>query len=395
MPALVAVALSGQAFWETFRRLWDSGDAVLPVDPSLAAPARRALVDRLQPSVLIDAEGETQLSGGEPVAGGTAFVVATSGSSGVPKAAVLSRAAVEHSAGAGMERIGYRADERWLVCLPVHHIAGLMMLARSKLCESQPVVHDRFDAQAVAGEKETTLIALVPTTLKRLIEAGADLARYTAVRIGGAGLSDELAKRAADAGIRLVNGYGMTETCGGCVYDGVPLDAVEVEIGESDEVMIRGPVLMDGYRLDPSLTAEKLSGGRLHTGDRGALRNGRLEVLGRLDDLIISGGENIDAAEVEQVVMQHPGITDCAVIGLPDEDWGQVVAAAVVPGQSPPNLEDLREFVAARASRRIAPRRLAVVAAIPRTSTGKVRRGELAGIFRNDSDTRTHLDPTA
>ncbi|MGH2773385.1 MAG: class I adenylate-forming enzyme family protein [Actinomycetota bacterium] len=382
MPDLVAVALSGQAFLEEFRRLWDSGDAVLPVDPSLAGPGRRALLERLRPSLLIDAAGETSLPG-KPVESGTAWVVATSGSSGVPKAAVLSRAAVEHSARAGMKRIGYRADERWLVCLPVHHIAGLMMLVRSELCGSQPVVHDRFDTEAVAAEKETSLIALVPTALQKLIDAGADLARYTAVRVGGAGLSDDLARRAAEAGIRLVNGYGMTETCGGCVYDGRPLDGVEVEIGESEEVLIRGAVLMDGYRLDPFLTAEKLRGGWLHTGDRGALRDGRLEVLGRLDDLIISGGENIDAAEVEQILMQHPRIAQCAVIGLPDEKWGQVVAAAVVPHGSPPDLGDLRDFVGARASRRIAPRRLAIVGVIPRTSTGKVLRSELAELFLN------------
>ncbi|HYN99547.1 MAG TPA: AMP-binding protein, partial [Actinomycetota bacterium] len=342
--------------------------------PSLTDMEVRALLDDLRPHRIEDESEVTDLDGGVRVASGTALVIPTSGASGRPKGVELSFGALEWSARAYGKRLGTQPGERWLSCLPLSHIGGLGILVRSRLAGTEPVIHDRFDPDAIAAERETTLISLVPTTLVRLLDAGVDLSKYSAVLLGGAGLPPAVADRARDAGVRLVHTYGLTETCGGCNFDGVALEGAEFRVVE-ERILARGPMLMSGYRLDPDLTAEALEGGWLHTGDRGRIGpDGLLEVFGRADDLIVTGGEKVSAVEVENLLQLHPRVADAAVAGVDDYRWGQAVAALIVPRGESPTLRELKTYLSGSIAAFKAPKRILITDEIPRTASGKVRR---------------------
>ncbi|HEX2053196.1 MAG TPA: AMP-binding protein [Actinomycetota bacterium] len=372
---LLALRYPNRRMAARLQEVWNEGSAALPVNPALPEAEVRLLLERLRPHSVEDETGVTELRQPVGVNPGTALVMATSGSSGEPKGVILSHQALENSARAYASRLRTGPGERWLCCLPLSHIGGLGILVRSRLAGTEPVVLDSFDVDAVANDRQATLVSLVPTTLRRLLDSGADLARYSAVLIGGAGLSSQEAQRSRDAGVRLVQTYGMTETSGGCNFDGYPLDGVEFRV-EGEQILVRGPILMDGYRLRPDLTSEALRDGWLHTADRGRMdAEGRLEVLGRLDDVIVTGGEKVSAAEVEDLLQSHPAVADAAVGPLPDPEWGQAVAAMIVPaaGATPP-VDDLKAFVADHIARFKAPKRVFLVSSIPRTVSGKVRR---------------------
>lgn len=373
---LLALRYPNRRMADRLAEVWDAGAAALPVNPALPETEVRALLDRLRPASIEDENGTTELPGAAPVKEGVALVVPTSGSSGEPKGVELSHSALEASARAYAARLGTSGGERWLCCLPLSHIGGLGILVRSRLAGTAPVVLDRFDAEAVSAERDATLISLVPTTLIRLLDAGADLSRWSVVLIGGAGLAPGQRQRALDSGVRLVQTYGMTETCGGCNFDGLPLDGVDMKVLD-EQIFVRGPVLMDGYRLQPELTGRALKDGWFATADRGRIGpEGRLEVLGRVDDVIVTGGEKVDPEEVEAVLRTHPGIADAAVAGVPDPEWGQAVAALVVPaGNGPvPGPAEVRSFLAVSLAPFKAPKRVVAAERIPRTASGKVRR---------------------
>ncbi len=355
--------------------IWDQGMAALPINPLLPAAEVRELLEQLRPHSIEDKTGVTELPDGVAMDEDVAVVLTTSGASGTPKGVELSHSALTASARAYADRLGTQPGERWLCCLPISHIGGLGILIRSRLAGTTPVIHDRFDVSAVAGEAGTTLISLVPTTLVRLLDAGADLSRYSAVLVGGASLQDAQAERARAAGVHLVQTYGMTETCGGCNFDGRSLDGVEMKVVDG-QILIRGATLMNRYRLRPDLTAEVLRDGWLHTADRGRIGpDGILEVLGRTDDLILTGGELVSVTEVENLLQTHPQVADAAVAGISDYRWGQAVAALVVPaGGAIPSLKDLKSFVSLHIAGFKAPKRILIVDAIPRTSSGKIRR---------------------
>ena len=365
MPApdtgrLVGLALPpGDGFIAALEAAWDNGDAVLPLDPR----APPAVTDRLVAAMRLDL----------PVDDGVALVIATSGSTGEPKGAQLSHAALEVSARATHARIGREPDDRWLSCLPWQHIGGLQVMLRSRLLGIPLTVHEHFDVDAVAASP-ATLVSLVPTQLLRLLDAGVDLRRFRVILLGGAAASPTLLDRARDAGAAVVTTYGMSETSGGCVYDGRPLDGVAVSIADDGRIRVRGPVVMTGYRLRPDLSAEVLSaGGWLTTGDLGEIDiDGRLVVKGRADDVIVSGGENVVASEVAAVLGGHPLVGEAIVTGVPDEQWGQrVVAVLVARGERAPSLSELREFCAGRLPQAATPRGLVVVDELPRLLSGK------------------------
>lgn len=372
---LVALRYPNRQLAARVTELWDAGDAALPIGPFLPEPEVRAMLDEMRPDRIEDESGVTRLDGGVRVPPETALVMPTSGTSGRPKGVELTHAALEWSARAYARRLETSPGERWLSCLPLSHIGGLSILVRSRLAGTTPVIHDRFDPQAIAAETRTTLISLVPTTLIRLIDAGVDLSRYSAVLIGGAGLPAAVARRAREAGIRLVHTYGLTETCGGCNFDGVALEGAEFRLVEK-QIQIRGPMLMNGYRLRPDLTSDVLQDGWLHTADRGRIGpGGVLEVLGRADDVIVTGGEKVSAPEVENVLQTHPEVADAAVAGVDDYRWGQAVAALIVPeGPSVPTLREIKRFLAPHLADFKAPKRILIVDRIPRTASGKVRR---------------------
>jgi O-succinylbenzoic acid--CoA ligase len=368
---LVALAAAGGgAFPDRLRRAWDDGDAVLPVDPRLPAPAVDRLFARLGPSVYVDDAGHSRaVAGGRPVGDDDALVVATSGSTGEPKGVVLTHAAVAASARAASARLGVDpGTDHWLACLPLAHVGGLGVVTRALALGVALTVHDRFDADAVedaARHGGATLVSLVPTTLGRI-----DASLFRTVVLGGA------PPPAQGLGANVVTTYGMTETGSGVVYDGIALDGVELRIVDG-EVEVRGPMLLRCYRHggDP-----KTADGWLPTGDGGHLdTDGRLTVLGRRAEMIITGGENVWPQAVEDVLGVHPDVAEVAVAGRPDPQWGQRVVAWVVPrpGARPPTLPTLRAWAAEQLPSYAAPRQLTVVDVLPRTALGKVARHRL------------------
>jgi o-succinylbenzoate---CoA ligase len=306
------------------------------------------------------------------------LVVRTSGSTGAPKDVVLGRDALLASARASLDRLG--GPGQWLLALPAHYVAGLQVLVRSLVAGTDPVVLDEHAGveQALAALRDDRrYISLVPTQLHRLLDTHAGpLADVDAVLLGGAPAGPALLDRARAEGVRVVTTYGMSETCGGCVYDGRPLDGVDVFLDDDGRILVGGPVLFDGYAWQPELTAQTLVGGVLRTPDLGTFdAEGRLVVTGRVDDVVVSGGVNVGLAAVEQRVREHPRVKDAAVVAVDDPQWGsRVVAFAVADDLT---LPALRDFVAERLPRTWAPRGLSVVPALPLLPSGKVDRQTL------------------
>ncbi len=356
-----------------------SGPAICPLSPELPAPALAALLAALRPAAVVTADGERPYERDPvPVAAGEAAVlIATSGSTGEPKIVELSADALRHSAAATLRRLAAGPGDRWLCCLPTSHIAGIQVLVRSLVGETEPIIHERFDAAAVARRAAAAHVALVPAQLRRLVDAGADLSAFQTILLGGAAAAPELITAARAAGGRVVTTYGMSETCGGCVYDGMPLDGVSVDVGADGLIRLAGPVLLSGYRLRPDLTAAALDGRWFVTRDLGVLDDGVLRVLGRADDVINTGGEKVVAGAVERVLASHPAIKDVAVVGRADPEWGQRVVAVVVPSGPAPALDDLRTWVRRRLPACAAPRELELAAAIPLLPSGKPDRERL------------------
>ncbi|MBO1030765.1 AMP-binding protein [Tessaracoccus sp. SD287] len=317
---------------------------------------------------------------------GAAVIVTTSGSTGTPKGVVLSAAALLASAGATRERLG--AAMRWYSPLPQHYVAGLMVLVRSLEAGTEPVLlaSDLSDLPP-ADLAEPRALSIVPTHLHRALddpETTGRLAAFDAVLLGGAPARPDLLDRARAAGIRVVTTYGMSETSGGCVYDGVPLDGVDVLVDPNDgRISLAGPTLFSGYRLDPGLTAETLVGGRLLTHDRGVWQDGRLHVTGRIDDVVISGGVNVDLAEVQRhlaLVDPHPGV----VVGVPDQEWGTRIVLVTESGET--DLALWRQRLAgAGLARPALPRQVVTVFRLPRTVSGKIDRQALVAAVTRTS----------
>jgi O-succinylbenzoic acid--CoA ligase len=369
MPAagsrqLISLAMPpGEDFIAAFDEAWQADHALLPLDPLAPAAVRERLLAAVRPD--------------EPVDDDVALVIATSGSTGEPKGAQLSRAAIEASSRATHARIGLEPDDVWLACLPWHHIGGLQVMLRSRLLDIPLIVHERFDVERFA-RAEATLTSLVPTQLASLLDAGVDLGRFRVILLGGAAAPLDLLERARAVDAKVVTTYGMSETSGGCVYDGRPLDGVEVRTLDDGRLAIRGPMLMSGYRLRPDLTAEVLVDGWLVTNDLGMQADdGRVVVAGRVDDVIITGGENVVAGQVAEVVVRHPAVREAAVVGVPDDRWGQRVVAVVVGEIS---LEDLREWCAMSLPRAALPREVIAVEELPKLASGKLDRLEVRRI---------------
>lgn len=369
------------------RAALDGGPAVRPVGPAPAA----------------DPAG--------PPAATTAVVVGTSGSSGEPKLVELSASALGASATATAARLGGSA--RWLLALPAEHVAGVQVIVRAVLAGAAPVVQDLRDGFRPADFAAATArlgdarrcTSLVPTQLLRLLDAGGAaleaLRGYAAVLVGGAALDAGLRARAEAAGLRVVATYGMTETSGGCVYDGVPLDGVRIALADDPgsgtpaprpagagtpargegRIHVGGPTLATGYLGRPDDTAAAFACGRFRTGDLGRWVDGRLEVLGRADDVIVTGGENVAPAAVERALAAQPGVRAACVVGVPDPEWGQVVAAAVVRDPSAPGHDRLRHAVRDVLGRAAAPRLLLDLPELPLRGIGKPDRAAVTRLF--------------
>ena len=362
MPELVALDVpAGPAFVDALRRVWDAGDAAFPIDDRYPPPLRERVLNAMAPVAIIDVQGRRRRAGGRPVEPGDAVVVATSGATGEPKGVVLAHDAIAASARAVSRRLAVDAErDVWLACLPLSHVGGLSVVTRSIVTGTRLVVHPRFDPEAVTAS-EATLVSLVPTALARI-----DARSFRVVLVGGAAPPAALPAN-------VVTTYGMTETGSGVVYDGSPLDGVEIDIDARGNIRVRAPMLLRAYRdgTDP-----RDNDGWFATGDLGEWRDGRLVIQGRAGDLIITGGENVWPEPVERVLMALPSVGDVAVAGLPDREWGQTVTAFIVPRDpaAPPSLRDIRATVKAELPASHAPRRVVLKTSIPVTALGKIRR---------------------
>jgi O-succinylbenzoic acid--CoA ligase len=358
MRRLVVVEAEGSpAFVEALQRAWDDGDAVFPLDPRLPAPARAAVLAAVRPD--------------EPVEDGDALVVATSGTTGAPKAAVLTHDAVAASARATSTRLGVDpATDRWLACLPLAHVGGLGVVTRALLTGTPLTVlpgPGRDGDEVTAAAKDgCTLVSLVPALLQRI-----DAAPFRTVVLGGSAMPPDLPPNA-------VTTYGLTETGGGVVYDGMPLDDVEIRTDDTGQIQLRAPMLLRSFRdgHDP-----RTADGWFPTGDAGSwdADAGRLQVTGRIGDVIVTGGEKVWPALVESLLATHPAISEVVVFGRPDPQWGHRVVARIVPTDpsAPPTLDTLRAHVKETLPPWAAPHELDLTPTLPRTALGKIQRHRL------------------
>jgi O-succinylbenzoic acid--CoA ligase len=310
------------------------------------------------------------------------LVIATSGTGGTPKLIQFARAAVDAAVSGSVAALGATAAEPWLSCLPLAHIGGLLVVLRGILLGASVTVLPRFSLEGFAAAR-CRFASIVPTMLVRLLDAAIDLRAFRGILVGAGGMPPDLRERAAAAGAPVVRTYGLTESCGGVVYDGRPFQGVEVRIDPGTfAIELRGPTTMSGYRFDEDGTAAAFtSDGWLRTADAGRLEpDGALQVLGRLDDLVKTGGERVSPDEVEAALRGHPKVADVAVAGRPDREWGERVVAFVVPSDpaDPPTLDELRDHATGALPRHGLPREVVLVAGpLPRSASGKVQRAAL------------------
>jgi o-succinylbenzoate---CoA ligase len=376
--------------------LWQAGEAVVVVDPAAPAADVRRTLAALRPTALVDGSGRRPCPDGVPVSAGVAAVVATSGTTGERKGVELTFAGLAASASAVASAVGAGPGDGWLCCLPLHLVAGLAVVGRAWATGAPVTVQAGFEPERVAdAARSAPFVSLVPTMLRRLVASAPDaVARFGHVLLGGGPIDRELLDAARDLGATVSTTYGMTETWGGVVHNGHPLDGVELRLDLSrggagaaavGEILVRAPMLMRGYRLRPQDTARAVDAdGWYRTGDLGRFdpqAGGRLWVVDRLDDVVNSGGVKVGPTEVERVLARHPGVADVCVAGRPDPDWGQRVVAFVVPADpaAPPVVEELRAFARAELPAPKLPREVVVVPAIPRTAGGKTLRRLLPG----------------
>jgi O-succinylbenzoic acid--CoA ligase len=365
---LVAIDMpAGDAFVNVLRKVWDSGDAVLPIDQRLPEVARKNLITQFKVSSLIGADGlRVKVAPGEPVDEGDALVVATSGSTGEPKGVVHTHGSIKAAVANTGARLGCSAADHWLACISLAHVGGLSVVLRALHFGSQLTIESRADKATIesAVKNGTNMTSLVPTILHSV-----DISNFKTVLVGGAHTSTNLPSNA-------ISTYGLTETFGGVVYNGEPIDGVEIRIGTDSAIEIRCDSLLRTYRngIDP-----KNSEGWLHTGDLGEFKDGKLTVLGRKDDLIKTGGYKVWPITVEDSLRKHEVVADVVVAGTPDEKWGQTVTAWVVLRSDTRSLrlEDLSKHVRLTLPDYCAPKKVFIVDEIPRSSLGKALMSEL------------------
>ncbi|MBO0767158.1 MAG: AMP-binding protein [Solirubrobacterales bacterium] len=336
-----------------------AGGAAVPIDPRLSAEEqqRRRVPGRAQTP-------------------GTVALMHTSGTTSAPKPVELTAANVFANAAGSAFALGLDPDERWLAVMPLAHVGGLMILMRSAIYATTVVAHQGYETESVLRElmdpsRKITLISVVPTMLSRLLDAGlADPPTLRWALLGGGPIPPGLLTRAEACGVPVAPTYGMTEACSQIATLGRPLHGVELKIAPDGELAVRGSVVAPGA-LGPD--------GWLSTGDLARLDEaGRLQIIGRKSDTIVSGGENIAPSEVEAVLEQHPAVAEAGVFGRPDSEWGEALAAKVVlrEGQRVEPAE-LQAFCRVHLARFKTPRHVAIVAELPRTPSGKLLRRQL------------------
>ncbi|HET7484577.1 MAG TPA: o-succinylbenzoate--CoA ligase [Solirubrobacterales bacterium] len=370
--------------------LMKTGAVLLPLSPRLSAEERADVIAVEEPAVDLDDAGElTQTEADLPLLGehdmdDLACKVMTSGSTDTPDRVGLTYGNFLWSSVASAFNIGVAPEDRWLCCLPLSHISGLGIAMRSVIYGTAAVIHDGFDADRVGAALERdriTVVSLVTTMLARLLDTGADLSGPRAILVGGGPVPETTLEEAIGRGATVVQTYGLTEACSQVTTlapaeakrklgsAGRPLLTTHLRI-QDGEILVQGPTVAPG-RADAD--------GWLHTGDLGRIdEEGFLYVEDRLDDLIVSGGENVVPAEVENVLLRHPQVADAAVVGREDPEWQQAVTAIVVLADGAETTPDeLRRHCAESLAGFKVPKRIELAAALPRTPSGKLMRRAL------------------
>ncbi|MGI9557230.1 MAG: o-succinylbenzoate--CoA ligase [Solirubrobacterales bacterium] len=379
----------------TVHALMKLGAVALPLDPSRPEADQARALAQVEPRLVL-----TELpAGGHDTAAlapddrlladletDAAFChILTSGTSGTPRPVTLTYGNVLWSAIGSAFVLGVDPADRWLCCLPLHHVSGLSILVRSVIYGTGAVVQDGFDAAQVARalrEDGVTVTSLVPTQLDRLLDGGAQLGNARVNLVGGGPLSARSLERAQAEGVTAAQTYGLTEAASQVTTlaaadgerkvgsAGRPLLGTEVRIEADGEISARGPTIARDVAA---------ADGWLRTGDRGRLDDeGFLYVEGRIDDLIVTGGENVDPVEVESVLAEHPEVAEAAVFGREDAEWGQAVTALVVPPAGcRPSEDGLRSHCLSHLASFKVPKGFRLVSELPRTATGKLRRRDL------------------
>lgn len=351
---------------------------------TIAAAVAKALAGG--PGVLVAEDAQRIPPGwqpqGPPLADDIAVLIGTSGSTGAAKGVLLTREAIAASVLATHRRLGGAGN--WVCPLPLHYVAGMMTAARAALGGAvlSVVPSDLTDLPLRPGRNYVSVVA---AQLHRALDSAAittALAGFDAILIGGSAIPVGLLNRGRAAGLTLVPTYGMAETCGGCVYAGVPLDDVAVTIGDDDRISVSGPMVFSGYRLDPRASEQVLAGRTLRTSDRGRWSQGRLEVLGRSDDVVISGGSNVDLAHVQRIADDELGQGALAVLAVADERWGARIVALT---ERELDLTAVTSRLRQRLDPAAVPREVRRVAGLPRTSTGKIDRRALHHQWNQES----------
>jgi O-succinylbenzoic acid--CoA ligase len=364
---------------QTLYAALDAGVPLYLVHPRWTEPERARAVARSGPN-------EASLRGS-----GLLAFVHTSGSTGTPKAIALSAAAFEASAAASATNLGWQDQDRWLLAMTPAHVGGLSIVTRCLAARRTVVVAapGRFEPGALldlVARQGVTLLSLVPTMLSRLMDLldgrpGTFPSSLRAILVGGGPIPRQLLARCRAAGVAAVATYGLTETCSQVATQspsnerpGAPaLPGVDLVIREG-EIHVGGPTLLSGVLVNGHVRPPALRDGRYPTGDLGRLLDGRLHVFGRADDRIITGGENVDPAEVESALQSLPGVSSAVVFGVPDDEWGQVVSAAIVPVSAELEPEEVVEALREHVSGFRLPRRWHILEEAPMTATGKIDR---------------------
>lgn len=310
-------------------------------------------------------------------------ILFTSGSSGTPKGVRLTPSNWEAAASVSISRLGHGPDSRWLCPLPLHHVGGLSIVYRT-IAAGGAIVLAPEPADLVAWMGRVHFASMVPTQLYRALERRTEaFTNKPVVLIGGGRSEPDLLDSAEAAGMTVLPTYGMTETTsqvatarpGDPERRLMPLDGVEVRIGADDRIEVKGPTVSPGYVGGP----ERADGDWFTTSDLGSIEpDGSLVALGRADRVIISGGEKVDPAVVESAIEGHPNVVEAAVIAIPDQEWGEAIAAAYVGSASP---DQLRSFVRNRVPSHAVPKRWLQLDVLPRTELSKIDTSRLMAMF--------------
>lgn len=347
------------------RREWDNGNVVLVVDQRLPASSKASLIDGFGVHTVIHAGGRSSRNrGSEPMLDDEALVVATSGTSGEPKGVVHTHSGLRAASIATSAALRCGAEAHWLACLPLAHIGGFGVLTRAWHTGALLTVLDGLDASRIATAGATH-VSLVATALQRV-----DPAMFESILLGGG-------RPPATLPPNVTVTYGLTESCGGVVYDRRPIPGVSVRIADDGEVLLKGPMMMTRYH-DRGLPSPIDADGWLHTNDVGRLVDGQLDVDGRRGDMIVTGAEKVWPDAVERCILAHPAIRDCAVAGVSDPEWGhRVTSWLVLETSAEISLDELRDHVSETLPRYCAPKQMVIVDSLPRTALGKVVRRKL------------------